>query len=498
MTYGLTSPASRLWTILVNEAKPLSDAPFAQPMEGWVKKWLSWAFLATAVAVHCVFLSSLWTGVLNSLFYDTNYLLGQGADFFSYYQAGSNVLNGLDCYAHPSIPSVPYFYTYRYLPYFAYSFGVVFNIMAPIPAYWLWVGIVIVFLWLAVFRTRLLAKELQRPDWEGRMAMGMWLVFSPVYIELYLGQVTLFAGVLVFFALTTRSLVKGEQSRWAMTILWVAGGLMKLIPFLAAPALAAAGRLRSVLAAAAVMVLAIVLVPRGLEALDFFLTFNTARTIFVSGYVGSHSLNMLIYYLLGGSVHDFSFITALLMMYFLLPAVVVTLTSRDVWSCVSLFLVSYFFITTDVWEHHYTMLLPLLVLAWIRGRPEDKARWVPLFLALVLSLPALPVVQFLSGVGSGAHPITLSPAWQIIYHSSKVVPALIFYVWLILTAIRLPRDGGILDCAKEVFKSAWDNLAYRRSPVVVSGVMAQSEGMRELDAISNHRESEFPAVSLSS
>jgi hypothetical protein len=467
-------------------------------MEGRVTKWLSWAFLAAAVTVHAIFLWSLWAGVLDSLFYDTHYLLGQGADFFSYYQAGNNVLNGLDCYVHPAIPAVPYFYTYRYLPYFAYSFGAIFNILSPIPAYWLWVGVVVVFLWLAVLRTRLLARELKRPDWEGRLAMGMWLVFSPVYIELYLGQVTLFSGILVFFALTTPSLVKGEGSGWAMTLLWVGGGLMKLIPFLAAPALAAAGRLRSVLAAATVMALVILAVPRGLEALQFFVGFNTARTLFVSGYMGSHSLNMLIYYLLGGSVHDFTLITALLMMYFLLPAVVATMTSRDVWSCASLFLVSYFFITTDVWEHHYTILLPLLVLAWIRGRPQDKARWVPFALTLLLSLPMLPVVQLLSGVGTGAHPITLAPVWQIIYHSSKVVPALIFYVWLLLTALRTPREGSISDCTKDIFRMAWDNIAHRHSPVVSSGVIVQNECAREPDALSNPRQSESSLVSLSS
>ncbi|MBY8998891.1 MAG: DUF2029 domain-containing protein, partial [Candidatus Thorarchaeota archaeon] len=408
-------------------------------MEGWLRKWMSWGFLTIAIVIHAVFISSLGTGMLNSLFYDTNYLVGQGADFFSYYQAGHNVLNGLDCYTIPDSLVVPYLYPYRYLPYFAYSFGVILNLAPPLLAYWLWVGVLTVAMWLAVLRTRSLAKALHRPDWEGRIAMGMWFVFSPIYIELFVGQVTLFAAILMFFALTTPSLVDGRKTRrGTMTSLWTAGSLIKIIPFFIAPVLLGAGRVRSVIAAVLVTVLAIVAVPAGLESLQFFLGFNISRATNLSPYVGSHSLKMLLYYLLGGPITNSTVVTGTLIGVFFVLAIGATLYSRDVWASAGLFSTTYFFIMVDVWEHHYTFILPLLVLAWIRGRPEDKARWVPFVLVLLLSVPIMPIISFLSGSGPGVHPITWSLVWQIIYHSSKVVPALIFFGWLLVTAFRSP------------------------------------------------------------
>ena len=137
-------------------------------MGGWFRTWMSWGFLTIAIIIQVIFLSSLWTGLLNPFFYDTKYIVGQGADFFSYYQAGHNVLNGLDVYTIPDSPVVPYLYPFRYLSYFAYSFGVILNFAPPLLAYWFWVGVLTVALWLAVLRTRSLAKTLNRPDWEGR------------------------------------------------------------------------------------------------------------------------------------------------------------------------------------------------------------------------------------------------------------------------------------------------------------------------------------------
>ncbi len=443
-------------------------------MEGWIRSWISWGFLITALVIHITFISSLQTGLLNPLFYDTNYLVGQGADFFSYYQAGNNVLNGLDCYAIPDPLVVPYLYPYRYLPYFAYTFGVFLNLTTPILAYWLWVGVLTVSVWLAALRTRSLAKKLNRPGWESRIAMGMWFMFTPIYIELFLGQVTLFAAILMFFALTTPSFVNGQNTRWTMTILWIVSSLTKLIPFFITPALLGAGKARSVLMAIVVTVIAIVAVPAGLESLQFFLGFNTARTIYLSGYVGSHSLKMLIYYLLGESTNDFSVITGLLIGIFIMLASIATLYSRDVWTCASLFSISYFFIMTDVWEHHYTFILPLLVLAWIRGQPEDKGRWIPLMITLLMSLPMIPIVAFLSGAGPSVHPITWSPIWQIVYHSSKVVPTLLFFMWLLLTAFRSPRDDSFIESILITFKNAWIGLIKGNSPSIEGGILVRT------------------------
>ena len=461
-------------------------------MGGWFRNWMSWVFLTIAIIIHIAFIVSLWTGLLNPLFYDTNFLVGQGADFFSYYQAGNNVLNGVDVFTVPDSPVVPYLYPFRYLPYFAYSFGVISNLAPPIIAYWLWVGVLVVILWLAVLRTRSLAKALHRPDWEGRIAMGMWFVFSPIYIELYVGQVTLFAAVLLFFALTNSSLVQGRDSRWSMATFWITGGLTKLIPFFVAPVLLGAGRARSVLVAIVIMVVAIVVVPAGLVSLRFFIDFNTARTMYLGPYVGSHSLKMLLYYFFGESTNDFRAITGLLVGIFFLLSIFATFYSRDVWSCAGLFSLTYFFIMTDVWEHHYTFILPLLVLAWIRGRPEDRARWIPLALVLFMSLPLMPIVDFLSGAALGAHPINWSIGWQIIYHSSKVVPSLIFYGWLLFTALQSPRDDNILESTTHAFRNAWTGLVKGSTPRIEGGILVHRE--IEMDGENENGEEHHPST----
>ena len=156
-------------------------------------------------------------------------------------------------------------------------------------------------------------------------------------------------------------------------------------------------------------------------------------------------------------------------------AIIATLYSRDVWVCAGLFSLTYFFILTDVWEHHYTFLLPFLVLVWIRGRPQDKGRWIPLVLLLLMSLPMLPIVAFLSGLSPGAHPITMSSLWQIVYHSSKVVPTLVFFGWLFLTAFRSPRKDRFLDSITEAIHFAWNGLITGSSPPIEGGILERAE-----------------------
>jgi hypothetical protein len=444
-------------------------------MGGGVRGWMSWIFLTISILIHLLFIVSLWTGILNTFFHDTRYIIDQGIDFFSFYQAGNNVLNGLDCYVRPDPLAVPYMFPYRYLSYFAYSFGAVLNQAPPILAYWIWIGILIVCVWLAVLRTRSVSKALYRQYWEGRIAMGMWFLFSPIYIELYLGQVTLIAAILMFFALTTPSLVKGRMGNWTMTSFWTLGALTKLIPFFIAPVLIGAGRVRSVLVAITVFVIGIFAVPAGLESLQYFLAFNSPQLFNVTPYDGNHSLKMLLYYLLGEPGSDFTLITGLIFGIFFVITIAATLYSRDVWVCAGLFSLVFFFIMFDIWEHHYTFLLPLLVLAWIRGRTEDKSRWVPLILVLMMSLPMFPIIEFLSGAGPGAAPMTWGPGWLIVYHASKVVPTLIFYGWLLMMAFRSPRDEKFLESVRDAFRNAWSSLKSNRYPAIEGGILVQKE-----------------------
>jgi hypothetical protein len=129
----------------------------------------------------------------------------------------------------------------------------------------------------------------------------------------------------------------------------------------------------------------------------------------------------------------------------------------------------------DVWEHHYNFLLPLLVLAWIRGRSKDKARWVPLILVLMMSIPMLPITEYLSGIDPVLHPINMEPIWLIVYHSSKALPALIFYVWLFVMAFRLPRYERFEESAQETYLLVWKNLISGSYPRIEDGIIVHNE-----------------------
>jgi len=192
---------------------------------------------------------------------------------------------------------------------------------------------------------------------------------------------------------------------------------------------------------------------------------------------------MLLLILSGQSTSDFTLVTMALVGFFFIISICVTFYSRDVWSCAGLLSLSYFFIMTDVWEHHYTFILPFLVLAWIRGRPEDKARWVPFVLALLMSLPFMPLIEIASGLGAGAPPSTWSLGWRVLYHSSKVVPALIFYIWLLMTALRSPKADSLL----EFYQNAWRDLVSGENPPIQAGIMVSEEiGIEERNSISQN------------
>ena len=66
--------------------------------------FLSKIFLYIAITIHFIFILSLIFGFLNCLFYDSTYRLGQGSDFYAFYQAGHNVLVGLSPYEKINCP----------------------------------------------------------------------------------------------------------------------------------------------------------------------------------------------------------------------------------------------------------------------------------------------------------------------------------------------------------------------------------------------------------
>ncbi|MHA1870946.1 MAG: glycosyltransferase 87 family protein, partial [Promethearchaeota archaeon] len=185
-----------------------------------------------SLIIFSVFIMSLYNGMLNPFFSATTNVYGQGADFFSFYQAGYNVLHDKLYYNFTKEDMVvPYLYSYRYSAFFAYTFGVIFNLAPPFISYRGWVVFIIIFLLFTSFYTLKITKKLRCGDSTRYISASMWLVFTPIYADLYLGQVSLFVSLLVFWSLYLET-KKNLKSETLGNLLYAIASIIKYIPYL--------------------------------------------------------------------------------------------------------------------------------------------------------------------------------------------------------------------------------------------------------------------------
>lgn len=154
--------------------------------------------MAIAIGVHVTFCLSLHYKFLNPLFYIATHAKGQGGCFFGIYQAGVNLLNGesiygCETYRTPKELAVPFYHFYRYLPFTSYVSSVFAKVLRPWQAYWVWIVINEIILAACILITVRLRDRFGRA---AIVAASFWLLFSPFYAELYMGQ---FCFMMTFF-----------------------------------------------------------------------------------------------------------------------------------------------------------------------------------------------------------------------------------------------------------------------------------------------------------
>ena len=159
--------------------------------------------VVAAVAWHVASWVSLSQDFFNPLFNDATRRLGQGSDFFAIYHAGASFLQNQSLYdfGNRALP-LPLAYTFRYVPSMAYTVGAPLNLLEPWPAYWAWVAFNEVLLVVNIALTWRWAKNKRL----GTVGCTMWLLFTPLYLEFYLGQFSFLMATLFFWmvlALTT-------------------------------------------------------------------------------------------------------------------------------------------------------------------------------------------------------------------------------------------------------------------------------------------------------
>ena len=406
---------------------------------------VSRVLLIVAILVHLTVLVSWRTGVLNPLFFDATVTHGvRGWDFNALYQAGHNVLTGYSAYQSDGavievvIPDGTYT-PFRYLPLSAYSLGVLLNLVPPRWAYRLWVALVEGVLLACMTLTW---RSVADPDKRARLA-AMWLLYSPFYLELYMGQFSFVQGALVFVMLV---LALDEQIKWPFDLAWIGSVLWKQNTALLLPLMVRLQRWRALILLVLLLALTAApyfcLVPGSLDA--FLGNFRGETPWFQLGNLGFRQLIFDAQWSLGDVLgHEWparSYEVAQWVVVALFAGVGLALLALDphpdVVLHICLWMTAYFILYHHVWEHHYVMLLPVLVALMKRGPGTRGPRASPL-LWVLYALLALPTPfyaidpQGQVAVLAAMRITPIRPLWQDLwYHSSKSLPALALYVWL--------------------------------------------------------------------
>lgn len=402
--------------------------------------------LGIAVLVHGVMLLSWRTGILNPLYFDATVTHGRrGWDFYALYQAGHNVLTGHSAYATDGaqidvvIPDGAYT-PFRYLPVSAYTAGVLLNLVSPLWAYRLWVAWIELALWMCIALTW---RAVADPNRRARL-VAMWLCFTPFYLELYMGQFSFVQGALVF-AILLRALRADlglhTDLVWAGSVLWKQNTALFL------PLMVRLRRWRALVLVAFLLLLTaapyFVLVPGSMDA--FMRNFYSEPPWFQFGNLGFRQLVFDTMWsagdVLGIEIPATVYAgvqRAVVGLLLLVPLALTVLDRRlNVVTHLCLWMTTYFCVYHHVWEHHYVMVLPVLVVLSMR----DESPWLwGVFVLLALPTPFYLIdPQGQVAVLDAMRWTPIRPLWQdLAYHASKAVPILVLYgmlAWRIVSPV---------------------------------------------------------------
>ncbi len=468
--------------------------------------------LLVGVGVHLFFLLSLRFGWLNPLFDDTMHRFGPGADFFSIYAAGVKARAGESVYTIGGhMGAVPYAYAFRYAPLVAYTLGAALSCLPAVAAYAAW----LIACELALLRNIRLTLEAAPNRRTGQIAAALWLLFTPYYLELFVGQFTFITASLVFWAyLGWRGRTSGAGREagvfsWADTA-WGVAVCLKMMPLLYLPIVLLRGRWRAALVV--VLILAV-------SSTLYFARFPQDWAVFAAtnasdapaGHAGNLGLMAFLYH--ATSERQQPFLIARVITLLLTGTALAWLTYR-VWqalpgesllrqfplrqsrlkqsllgqlifrwnadrpaldgedrlddrllalyaACSAAYLLTY----KDVWEHHYVLLLPPLVLLALRR--YSPWLWLPPF--LVSALPGLFVLYDLPDLGYNEDPQAYwRPATSLLHHASKILAPL----WLLaglLTQSLASRASNI-----PVLRRDTSNLSRRRGRITLAKITMAS------------------------
>lgn len=424
-------------------------------------RWSTRLLLLIAVLVHGgMLLGWRWQNPLVPYFFDATVLSGgRGLDFYSIYQAGYNARQGADIYeGDPARIDVvvPYFTPYRYLPSVAYTVGAALSLFSPLTAYKIWVVVIELTLLLCVIITWRKVHRQHGADLAARLT-AMWLAFTPFYLELFMGQFSLVQAALVFgmlvFSVDAPKAAKPHLNP-AVGWLWLISILWKINTLIFAPVFVRWRRWRILILTALTI---------GLTTLPYFVIFPAHGRDFllnnfgnsVAGHeLGNLGFRQLVFELLapygaspmvqrGAQMMVIALVLGLALRLTFWPsppqAQSTSPNTRSlnleswnlnlgVWN-LNLWLTAFFLVSPQIWEHHYVMLLPVLVVSY-----WQKPHWALALIWLGLALPTPFGFIGLQPVIAANHDLrafALEPAWQpLLQHASKAAPTLGLFIYL--------------------------------------------------------------------
>lgn len=400
--------------------------------------------LAVGLVFHCLMLISLRAGFLNPLFNDAMHRSGQAADFFAVYQAGTNLQDGTSIYSTaPVHQSVPYFYPYRYHPFVAYTVGFASQLFPPFGAYGLWVIVQEILLVLNIMVSRSLFSE----EKHRTVATLFWLLFTPFYLELFMGQFSFAMTSLVFWAIAAwmkKEVQKGDVW-WALSL------VVKSNSVLFVPVLLRGRRWKSLLLGAGVA--AVLAVPYFTAVPGTYDEFarNYTERLSMSTLLGNQGFSALIgiavlrtsglwtddLHVLGQRVVQMDQLMEIPVLLWTLlvvgTALYVTFKTTRVEGpeLFLLWLLAFFLFYKHVWEHHYVMLLPVFVLLYyqvVAGR-LDLPRPVFWTAFVIIALPTAFITIDRSPVMFDPE-LSWEPWKSFLYHLPKPLAVLVLFVSL--------------------------------------------------------------------
>jgi len=395
-------------------------------MKKYLSKIIKYKFLLILIFVHFFLLILTLSGKLDFLFYDASELRkGRSADFYSVYQAGNNILENKSIYEDTEGTSTPYSYPYRYLPAPAYSFGLFFSLFSPQTAYLIWVGTCEILIFLSLYFLKKLIKDKEI----FLMATITWLLFTPLFIEFFLGQWSFIMAVLLFF--TFWGIIKKSKIQYLFSL----APLVKPNTLILLPVFLKEKKFKLIISTG--LLIFFLSAPYFLfntQDIPIFMENFSDNMYSYGGNLGFKSLFYIIYSRELGLIYPrivFLIFSGVLGIFTLF----LTYKSKSFLLSSTLWICFYFLYYKDVWEHHYVLLIPIFSLLIYQYKLKfkellKKENLIFLISYLLISLPSIFFVQYFFVKNPPVEVDLLNPIYTIIYHSIKIFGVVLLYIWV--------------------------------------------------------------------